>query len=352
MLDYFVSVLEGAADNNGKGTLFVFDNFETMENVRELHRFLDTYTHLPNKVLITSRERASKADYPIEVKGMERSEALEMLTTGARDLGIEPLVTPAVAESIYEFTKGHAYVMRVVLGEIAKERRYVPPSQIMSSRVDIVNAIFERSFSKLTDDGRSVFLTVSNWKSRIPELAILVVLGQRGVDVEAGIEECRRLSLITFSELEDGQPCYSAPQLARVFGKKKLDGDPDRLVIQGDIETLKRFGVASDNGGPETQTSLILRFVSWCREEVKTADANRITRLDALLETLANLWPEGWLHLARFRQQSGTSADMIDNALRRAVEEEPENKEAWLERARLAQQTGNEPTSRMLKKHS
>ena len=341
---HFASVLEGTTDKNGSGVLFVFDNFETMENVRELHKFLDTYTHLPNKVLITSRERAFKADYPIEVKGMEKAEALEMLTAGARDLGIEPLVTSAVAESIYEFTKGHAYVMRVVLGEIAKERRYVPPSQIMSSRVDIVNAIFERSFSKLTDDGRSVFLTVSNWKSRIPELAILVVLGQRGIDVEAGIEECRRLSLITPSELEDGQPCYSAPQLARVFGKKKLDGDPDRLVIQEDIQTLQRFGVASDNGGHETQESLILRFVSWCREEASGADANRTMQLDALLETLSYLWPQGWLHLARFRQQSGASADLIDNALRRAVEEQPDNKEAWLERAKLAQQTGNEPT--------
>jgi hypothetical protein len=304
-VEHFASVLEGATENNGKGVLFVFDNFETMENVRELHRFLDTYTHLPNKVLITSRERAFKADYPIEVKGMEKAEAFEMLTTGARDLGIEPLVTSAVAESIYEFTKGHAYVMRVVLGEIAKERRYVPPSQIISNRVDIVNAIFERSFSKLTYDGRSVFLAISNWKSRIPELAILVVLGQRGIDVEAGIEECRRLSLITLSELEDGQPCYSAPQLARVFGKKKLDGDPDRLVIQEDIETLQRFGVASENVSHETQESLILRFVSWCREEAEGADANRIRQLDALLETLAGLWSGGWLHLAHFRQQSG-----------------------------------------------
>jgi len=342
--EYFATALEGTNESNGQGILFVFDNFETMDNVRELHRFLDTYTHLPNKVLITSRERAFKADYPIEVKGMERTEAIEMLTTSARDLGIEPLVTKTVAESIYEFTKGHAYMMRVALGELAKERRYVPPAQIMSNRVDIVNAVFERSFSKLTDDGRSIFLTVSNWKSRIPELAILVVLGQRGIDVEAGIDECRRLSLISLSELEDGQPCYSAPQLARVFGKKKLDGDPDRLVIQEDIETLQRFGVASENGGRETQESLILHFIGWCCEEAKAADSSRIARLDSLLETLSSLWPQGWLQLAHFRQQSGASTDLIEGALRRAVEEQPENKEAWIERAQLAQQTGNEPT--------
>jgi hypothetical protein len=67
-LEYFTEVLGGAHDSTGKGILFVFDNFETMENVRAIHQFLDTYTHIPNKVLITSRERAFKADYPIEVK--------------------------------------------------------------------------------------------------------------------------------------------------------------------------------------------------------------------------------------------------------------------------------------------
>lgn len=132
--------------------------------------------------------------------------------------------------------------------------------------------------------------------------------------------------------------------MARVFGKKKLDGDPDRLVIQEDIETLQRFGVASENGSHETQERLILRFVLWCREEAMASDANRISRLDAFLETLACLWPQGWMHLARFRKQTGSSVDLIDQALRRAVEEQPDNKEAWLERAKFAEETGNEPT--------
>jgi hypothetical protein len=342
-VEAFSGVLQGHRDNSRTGTLLIFDNFETMDSVTELHRFLDTYTHLPNKVLLTSRERAFKADYPIEVRGMERNEAAQMLQNVARDLGIEPLVTPDVIDSIYNFTKGHAYVMRVALGEIAKERRYVPPSQIMSSRIDIVNSVFERSFTKLSDDGRWVFLTISNWKSRIPELSLIVVLGQRGLDVEAGIDECLRLSLITRDELQDGQPCYSAPQLARLYGRKKLDGDPDRLVIQEDIETLRKFGVVGESGR-DTQSSLILRFVSWCRDEGRSADTTKIARLDGLLEILASLWPEGWLELARFRKQFGSDLDVVEAALRRAVEELPYNREAWLERARLAEQMNNDAT--------
>jgi len=162
----FALVLQTVPTGQTRGTLFIFDNLETMENVRDLHRFLDTYTYLPNKVLITSRERAFKADYPIEVRGMEKPEATRLLKSAAQDLGIEPILTNDVIDSIFDFTKGHAYIMRVVLGEIAKNGEHRPPNHIVSARIDIIDAIFERSFSKLTDDGRWVFLTVANWKSR------------------------------------------------------------------------------------------------------------------------------------------------------------------------------------------
>src|SRR5437660_12123143 len=118
--------------------------------------------------------------------------------------------------------------MRLVHREMAHEERYTPPKQLIPKRMDIVDAVFERSFNKLSDGGRNVFLTVANWKSEVPELALLIVLGQRGLDVEAGIEECKRLSMILPNAMMNHQPCYSAPQLARVFGHKKLQGDADR----------------------------------------------------------------------------------------------------------------------------
>src|SRR5207302_1995190 len=156
-----------------KGTLFIFDNFETMTDVRELHQFLDTYTHLPNKVLMTSRERTFETDYPIEVRGMEFDEAEEMLRSVARELGIEGVVNDKVVQSVYEYARGHAYVMRVIVGEIAKEGKYIPPSTVMTQRLDIVDAVFERSFNKLSEAGRFVFLVVGNWKLALPELGLL-----------------------------------------------------------------------------------------------------------------------------------------------------------------------------------
>jgi hypothetical protein len=337
----FAEILRKPDDGSGKGRLLIFDNFETLDDARGAHQFLDTHTHLPNKVLITSRERAFKADYPIEVRGMEFDEATSMLCINARELGIEDLLTDEIVRSIYEFTDGHPYVMRLVLGEIAKERRYVPPKSLLPRRLDIVQAVFERSFNKLSDAGRWVFLLVGNWKSRVPELALLVVCSQRGLDVESGIEECLRLSLIEREELADGQPCYRAPELARLFARKKLQSDFDRFSIEEDIEILRRFGVISPSESRGlAQPDLIERFLTWARKEA-SLNPSIAPRFDSLLLIVAELWPSAWNDLVEFRMAHGGD---IDYVLRRLVEERPFDKGAWLKRANYARSAGDEQT--------
>jgi hypothetical protein len=340
----FAKVLQGTRERDKPGTLFIFDNFETMQDLTELHRFLDQHTTSPNKVLLTSRERAFKADYPIEVKGMEKSEAQSMLRQLSRELHSESLLTDKVIDSIYDQTKGHPYVMKVLVGEMAKEKRYLSPVQVLSSRSDVAHAIFERSFAKLSDSARAIFLTVANWRSYISELSLLVVLGLRGIDVDNGLDECLRLSLIYSYDRSDGDRLYYAPELARNFGKKKLEGDPDRLVIQADIEVLRQFGVTADPKIGGTQSGLINRFVKWCKEEARQGNIERLAQIDTLLETLAGLWPEAWLDLGVFRRQIGASSESIETALRRAVEENPNNAQAWQQRADHAKSIGDERT--------
>lgn len=339
--DAFAEVLRSPDGTSGKGRLLIFDNFETLDDARGVHQFLDTHTHLPNKVLITSRERAFKADYPIEVRGMEFDEATSMLRINARELGIETLLTDDIVRSIYDSTEGHSYVMRVVLGEIAKEKQYVAPKALLPRRLDIVQAVFERSFNKLSDAGRWVFLLVGNWKSRVPELALLVVCSQRRLDVESGIEECQRLSLIEQEELADGQPCYRAPELARLFARKKLESDFDRLSIQEDRDILHRFGVISSSGSQGiAQPNVIERFLTWVHAEAKV-DPSTAPRFDTLLLSVADLWPPAWNDLVDFRMAHGGD---INNALRRLVEERPFDKSAWVKRANYAHSAGDEQT--------
>ena len=335
--DAFASMLENPNRADSKGLLFIFDNFETLDDPRGLHKFLDTHTHIPNKILITSRERAFKGDYPIEVGGMEWAEALELMRQESRRLQIEGIVTDPVAEAVFEYTDGHAYVMRVLLGEIARDGRYLPLKSLVPRRSDLLNAVFERSFNRLSPEGRWVFLTVAGWRSIVLELALLVVLGLRDIDAEAGIEECFRLSLVIRHEMPDGQFCYTAPELAGLFARKKLEGDPDRLVIEEDLALIQQFGTVKVDSIVVSNTErMVATFVEKCFQCADKADPDRCRRLDEVLVSVAELWPKAWPRVAEFRKQIGAPAQDVAYAYRRGVEESPYDTQLWLDRAEHA----------------
>lgn len=343
--DSLARLLQDPIALNANGILFIFDNFETLDNPREVHRFLDTHTHLPNKILITSRERAFKGDYPIEVGGMEYQEACQLLMQEASRLNIEGIMTEVDRNEIYEYTDGHPYVMRVLLGEIAKEKRRIPLKGFVPRRSDLLNVVFERSFNRLSEEGRWTFLCVSNWRSVVPELAIFVVLGLRGLDADKGIEECLRLSLLDRHDLLDGMPGYNAPELARLFGKKKLDGDPDRLLIREDLELLQLFGPLQLGRvvSVDAQT-LVQRLTEELIAQGASSDASQTQRLDEIITSVAELYPSAWLDVVRFRKAIDADSDRIDEAFRRACEEVPYNKDVWVARAEFAKSQRNEVT--------
>lgn len=341
----FAKLLCDPSIANSQGILFVFDNFETLDDPRGVHKFLDTHTHIPNKVLITSRERAFKGDFPIEVGGMEFAEAGELIRGEAMSLGVEYIVDKDAIKEIYEYTEGHAYVMRVVVGEIARDKRWVPLKSLVSRRSDLLSAVFERSFNKLTPEGRWVFLAVANWRSVISELALLVVLGARDLDVESGIDECVNLSLITRQELPDSQYCYFTPELARIFAKKKLEGDPDRLAINEDLVILRQFGpLTIDQIGSTNIDRLVKEFVDRSREKAKKMNADERQATDQLLVRIAEMWSNTWLDVASFRREHCFGNEEVAYALRRAVEERPYDKDVWLERANHAGSMADDAT--------
>ncbi|MCZ6654692.1 MAG: NB-ARC domain-containing protein [Planctomycetota bacterium] len=326
------------------GTLFIFDNFETISSPRELHEFLDTHTHLPNKILITSRERAFKADFPIEITGMDWAEGEVVILQTARRFHVEGIVDAEKRESIWKHAEGHPYLMQILVGEAAAAGKYVPPRTVIGRRSDVLDAIFERSFAKLTDAGRWCFLMVANWQSAIPEISLYAVGMEQDIDVESGTEECVRLSLMNESELLDGQVCYEAPQVARLFGRKKLMGDPDRLAIQAHLEIVREFGVVKTRGGTTGLEASIRTFFERAIGRVSQMTEDEQLKTDGLLRRVAEQWPPGWLLLAKFRSRVGRDYSEIDEAARRAVEERPHDVAAWRERAEYARRHGDQQT--------
>ena len=268
-----------------------------------------------------------------------------MMVAVARELNVSVLIDERARTSIFTFAEGHPYVMRILVGEAAKGGAHVTPKTLMPQRIDILEAVFERSFNKLSPTARWIFLITSNWRSAVSEAALLVVLTQRGLDADRGIDECTRLSMITKKDFLDGYPAYAAPQVARLYGRKKLEGDADRLLIQEDLALIKRFGVLPTQEPIQVPHADVLnRFTDWCLEQVSSRDTDpsTVARLDAVLETLGSLWPQGWTALARFREESCARAADIEYAFRRAVEENPGDKGAWLLRAQYAERTGDD----------
>ncbi len=328
----------------GAGTLFIFDNFETIAQPRSLHEFLDTHTHLPNKVLITSRERAFKADYPIEVKGMDWPEAEVVILQTARRFNVEGLVGGKVTRRMFDHVEGHPYLMQILVGEVAAAGRYVPPPNVMGRRGEVLDAIFERSFEKLSDAGRWAFLLVSNWRAPVPEIWLYAIAVERDVRFEEGIDECRRWSLVSEMETADGQVCYECPQVARVFGKKKLLGDPDRLAVQADLDALRQFGVVDRLAKQTTLHDTLQRFFDTSLDRTRGMSNEELEKRDHVLANIAERWREGWRHLAEFRHRAGMGYKAVDQAARRAVEEMPNDVSVWKQRADYARQHDDEQT--------
>lgn len=86
VVEYFAQSLRGKVWD--EPVLFVFDNFETVRSPTELYNFIDTHVRLPNKVLLTSRSRDFKGDYPVNIAGMRREEFDELVASTARRMGI------------------------------------------------------------------------------------------------------------------------------------------------------------------------------------------------------------------------------------------------------------------------
>jgi len=327
--------------------LFVFDNFETVRAPIELFNWIDTYVRLPNKVLITTRYREFKGDYPIEVLGMTETESEELIQATAQSLGIVHLLTENYKSELYQEANGHPYVMKVLLGEVAKAGKVIRVERIVAARDDILDALFERTFSGLSPVARRVFLTMCNWRSSIPLLALEAVLlrpTNELMDVENAVEELGRSSFVELTtSTEDNELFVTVPLAASVFGKKKLSTYSMKSAVESDLQILHAFGAAQQsdiNKGVSPRIDKLYKFIA------ERISSSQTTIEDSLpvLEFVARKFPRAWLLLAQLYQEIDyKNADKAKECIRRYIETSPKDQNeiclAWQELAQLCNQT-------------
>lgn len=294
-------------------TLFVFDNFETVRDPVELFRFVDDRIRLPNKVLFTTRHRTFKGDYPIEVGGMERTECIELIERHAGLLGVSHLIDDVYRNTLIAESGGHPYVIKVLLGEVARSGKTGKVDKIFAGQSEILEALFERTYRTLPEPTKRVFLTLAAWRSVVPAVAIEAVMlrnAEQRVDVETSIEELKRYSFI---ELDfhgaDDEAFVSVPLAAALFGKQKLSASPDKAAVDADLALLRQFGAMQKSDiqhGLEPRIASVFRYVA---TEIARGRM-RLDEIEPMLEFLARRWNPAWLHLARLRREVSGGRDL------------------------------------------
>jgi hypothetical protein len=333
----FAKALGDASD---KPTLFVFDNFETVVSPAEAYAWIDTYIRPPNKVVITTRIRGNfKADMPIHVDGMADTECEELIDITSKKIGIADKIDGAFINTLISESEGHPYVVKVLLGEVARSSSTKKVARVMASRDDILDALFDRTYDAISLTARRVFLTLSGWRSVVPELAVEAVVirpGNEKLDVHHAIQELISSSLVDEVVVGDGEYFLSVPLPAQVFGQKKLEVSPHRGSIIEDIRLLQQFGAAQKHdvaAGLENRLMILFRNIA----SVLASGDKSINDFLPVVEYVARKKPKAWLYLADLFEDCMEDPDTyVRNCLMHYLERDgKDDSKAWLRVADL-----------------
>jgi hypothetical protein len=289
------------ADSSDGQFLFVFDNFETVVSPNELFSWVDECVRSQNKVLITTRIRdAFAGDYPVEIKGMSENECNELIDSVASAFGVQELISPNYRDEVILESGGHPYIIKILLGEVAKQRKAVKVERIIAAQERILEALFDRTYQRLSPSARRIFLTLCSWRSAIESLALEAVILRPGneerISVRAALDELRLSSLIEEHQIELSTE-IEVPLAATLFGRKKLSVSEWRMAIERDSELLQLFGAkVRGSRGAYGQKQVRRLFESAAR--IVAENKQPLKDVVPLLEFLASQVPDGWLALA------------------------------------------------------
>lgn len=329
--------LEKQLEKNELGAcLYVFDNFETTQNPVEVFNWLDTFIRLPNKALITTRLRDFKGDYPLEVLGMEEEEARALVARTGGALGILESLSPAYVDDIVHTSEGHPYVIKILLGEFARTGKHTSVAKLVAGNDELLTALFERTYASLSPCGQRALLTLSAWNSSVPRVALEAVLMRstsERQEVEKGVESLVQYSLAELHTAPSDQQIFiRLPLVASAFGQKKLSVSPLRSSIQTDVDMLQMLGPSRSDDARLGLGYKLDKFISNIARKVEAGQS--FENYAPILEMICRSYGRGWLSLARWHLETGTT-DNLEKAkaeLTRYLEQQPaemDAAEAW-----------------------
>ncbi len=330
-------------------TLFVLDNFETLQSPVDTVEWLDTHIRSPNKVLITTRFRDFLGDYPIEIDGMQDDEALELIDRHAKWLDIDKILSSNNKWELVQESEGHPYVIKILLGQVAKEGKAVNPKRIIASSDNLLDALFRRTYNALSPAAQRVFLLLCSWRVVVPEVAVEAVSLRpetERFDVKRALDELIRFSLVSSSTSDrDNERFVDVPLAAAIYGRRELEVSPYKIAVEEDRKILMEFGSGRREDTRHGVFPRIENLIQTVSRRVNDRPGE-LEKVLPILDYVANRFPKTYMRMADLVMEVDTNADAIDQAktyvrdfLRKA--EVVDRHTGWMKLAGLCQLSGD-----------
>jgi tetratricopeptide (TPR) repeat protein len=219
-----------------KKYLLVVDNFETIKDAA-IRDFLLNLPEL-SKALITSRQQNLRQVRAISLKGLEQDEALELIRSEGRRLGL-----PSVREAsdqillrLYEATGGAPLALKWAIGQVKQRGRALDTvlDHLYHARGDIFEAIFAQSWQLLSESSRQVLISMPAFAASASRSAIEAASDVHTWDLDEAIGQLVEMWLMEPSpELDEASRRYSIHPLTRAFAEQRgKENESEYYAIQ------------------------------------------------------------------------------------------------------------------------
>lgn len=270
--------------------LFIFDNFETVDDKLSVYKWLENSIRNPNKILITSREHDFRADYPIEILGMEKVEFDEMIQKLCDKHGY--WVSKNELNELYETTSGHPYIANLIMSYRIRTGEK-EPSKLLLQNPNVFRMLFDRSFNKLSREAQELFIALGKWNSGYIDYAISGVfeaVSENSADWNAALEELENLSMVESRILGDmGNRCYFLPIAAQLFCAHKIRMGRKSEFVASFQQELRKFGVISEISLKDDNKIYLTRYL---RHYIDSPPSTDFTVFKTVISTISLLYPK------------------------------------------------------------
>lgn len=287
-------------------TLIILDNLETIDDRREVVKFL---VRLPANVksVVTTRKHGIATYVPIELDSLSRESGLELIQYRANEVGI--FLTPKEREKLYTECGGIPLVIIYVIGRLHLGKSLdAVIYDLNSPSGDIAQFCFDALFTELNGKiSQKILLTLSLFPKGATVESLLDVSGlelEEASIFEDGLQELNDISLV---QRRNKRMVMLSPTreyvLVKLHSDKKLEGE----IREGWVDWYLKYtqGYGGDDWGNWVEEynkiyaewENLLSVLRWCANQNRYEDVWELWKSLNKVAYLYGLWADrlNWL---------------------------------------------------------